>query len=155
MIRELHAETQAPRPHAELVQTNLLALILAEVTRAASLAAPTELQPSVVTEALRYIERACFAPISLAEVARAVGRSPAYLTTAVKRATGKSVGEWITTGRLAEARNRLLHTDDSVARVAEHIGYADPTHFIRVFRKAHGLTPAAWRDQQRGRGRRS
>jgi AraC family transcriptional activator of pobA len=34
--------------------------------------------------------------------------------------------------------------------IAERIGYADPTHFIRLFRRAHGCTPAAWRARQRG-----
>ena len=29
--------------------------------------------------------------------------------------------------------------------VAERVGYADATHFIRMFRREHGTTPAAWR----------
>lgn len=151
LVAELHAETRAERPHRELVQTSLLALVLAEVTRAASVAPPTNLQPSLVADALRFIERSCLAPISLADVARAVGKSPSYVTTALKQATGKSVVEWIIAGRLSEARNRLLHTDEIVEVIAERVGYADPTHFIRLFRRAHGVTPAAWRDQQRRR----
>jgi transcriptional regulator GlxA family with amidase domain len=33
--------------------------------------------------------------------------------------------------------------------IAERVGYADPTHFIRMFRRAHGATPAAWRNTRR------
>jgi AraC-like DNA-binding protein len=33
--------------------------------------------------------------------------------------------------------------------VAERVGYADVTHFIRLFRRTHGVTPAAWRAAQR------
>ncbi len=33
--------------------------------------------------------------------------------------------------------------------VAERVGYADPTHFIRLFRRHHGATPAAWRQRER------
>jgi AraC-like DNA-binding protein len=29
--------------------------------------------------------------------------------------------------------------------IAERVGYADVTHFIRLFRRVHGVTPAAWR----------
>jgi AraC-like DNA-binding protein len=29
--------------------------------------------------------------------------------------------------------------------IAERVGYADPSHFIRMFRREHGATPAAWR----------
>jgi AraC family transcriptional regulator, transcriptional activator of pobA len=151
LIVELHAETQAERAHGELVQKSLLGLVLAEVARAASLAPLTSTQPSLVAEALRYIERKCLEPISLSDVARAVGKSPSYLTTALKRATGKSVVEWIITGRLSEACNRLLHTDEMVEVIAERVGYADATHFIRLFRRVYGVTPAAWRSQQQAR----
>ena len=151
LIAELGAETQADRTHRRLVQKSLLALVLAEVTRAASVSPATNLQPSLVAEALHFIERMCLEPISLSDVARAVGKSPSYVTTALKQATGKSVVEWIIAGRLSEARNRLLHTDEIVEVIAERVGYADATHFIRLFRRAHGVTPAAWRNQQRRR----
>jgi AraC-like DNA-binding protein len=38
--------------------------------------------------------------------------------------------------------------------IAERVGYADPTHFIRMFRRQHGATPAAWRASQRRSKRR-
>lgn len=37
---------------------------------------------------------------------------------------------------------------------AERVGYADPTHFVRTFRREHGTTPAAWRAAQRRASRR-
>jgi AraC-like DNA-binding protein len=146
LCAELQRETQSLRPHAELAQRSLLALLLMEIARAAQVA---PVQENVVGEALRFIERRCLESISLRDVAAAVKRSPAYVTTALKRATGKSVGEWITAGRLAEARNRLLHTDELVDVIADRVGYADVTHFIRMFRRAHGVTPAAWRAAHR------
>jgi AraC-like DNA-binding protein len=153
LCRRLHEETTRPVVglHGTLVQKSLLALILAEVGTAASVNATTDLRPTLVGEALGFIERYCLGPISLDDVARAVRRSPAYVTHTLKRATGKSVGEWIIAGRLAEARNRLLHSDEFVEIIAERVGYADPTHFIRLFRRVHGVTPAAWRAERRGR----
>ncbi|NJK32258.1 MAG: helix-turn-helix transcriptional regulator [Deltaproteobacteria bacterium] len=47
--------------------------------------------------------------------------------------------------RMAEARRRLLHSDEMIDVIAERVGYADPTAFIRMFRREHGKTPAAWR----------
>jgi AraC family transcriptional regulator, transcriptional activator of pobA len=32
--------------------------------------------------------------------------------------------------------------------IAERVGYADSTHFIRLFRRQHGVTPTAWRTQR-------
>jgi AraC-like DNA-binding protein len=67
----------------------------------------------------------------------------------LRRATGRSAVQWIIAGRMAEARRRLLHTDEQVEIIAERVGYADPTHFIRLFRRDHNATPAAWREEHR------
>lgn len=151
LCAELHRETahRWPAAHVELVQKSLLALILTEVARASGVTSPAGLQPTLVGDALRFIERNCLLPISLRDVAAAVNKSPSYVATTVKAATGKTVVAWIIAGRLAEARNRLLHTDEMIDVIGERVGYADPTHFIRMFRRMHGATPAAWRARQR------
>ena len=131
-------QTKEPR-----AATSLLTLILNEI-RGASSSDPVA-GKGVVGESLGFIERNCLGPLTLRDVADAVGRSPAYVTTAVKRATGKTVVEWIIDGRMAEARRLLLHSGERVDAIAERVGYADPTHFIRMFRRAHGVTPAQWR----------
>lgn len=145
MIAELHEEstraTGALQAHA---QRSLLTLVLAEVARAAE-PGPETGGPPLVAQALRYIERRCLAPISLRDVAAALGRSPAYVTTAMRVATGRTAQQWIVAARLAEARRRLLASDDTVESIADRVGGLDPTHFIRLFRREHGCTPAAWR----------
>ena len=99
----------------------------------------------MVVDALRYIEKKCLGPLTLQEVAAAVHRTPAYVTTALKQATGRTAVQWIVSGRMAEARRLLLHSDEHVDVIAERVGYADATHFIRMFRREHGETPASWR----------
>ncbi|AKU90940.1 DNA-binding response regulator, AraC family [Vulgatibacter incomptus] len=136
-----------------LARRSLLNLILHDVQRAMHPQADTTLAAGVVVDALRFIERNCLQRISLREVAEAVGRSPAYVTTALSRATGLSAVEWITAGRMAEARRILLHSDEMIDVVAERVGYADSTHFIRVFQRTQGATPAAWRASTRRSGR--
>lgn len=143
MLRELSEATAHPGAHQEQRVDALLTLVLGEVSRAQSDAAPA--LASVVGEALAFIEQHCTEGISLRDVAAAVRRSPAHLTTATRQATGRSVGAWITAGRMAEARRRLLHSDERVDVIGERVGYADATHFIRIFRQNHGETPAAWR----------
>ncbi|RKH02145.1 AraC family transcriptional regulator [Corallococcus sp. CA053C] len=150
LLSELGEEARAPfHPLGEQVVRSLFSLVLAEVARSGGAWAPTDSRASLVGEALTFIERHCLESISLREVAAAVGRSPAHVTTALKQATGHSAVEWIISGRLAEARRRLLSTDERIDIIAERVGYADPTHFIRLFRRAEGLTPALWRKQHR------
>ncbi|MEP4546173.1 MAG: AraC family transcriptional regulator [Saccharospirillum sp.] len=128
------------------LKRSLLSLILAEVDRA--MLPVTVARKSLVADALDYIQRHCCEPLSLAQVAQSVHRSPAYVTDRVKQATGASVGEWIISNRLHHACSRLLHTRAPVAQIAEQVGWQDVTHFIRQFKKHMGMTPGAWRRSQ-------
>lgn len=145
-LDEVGREARGPSSTLEAVQRSLLTLILNEVQRAASTTQTVRAgRSSVVVDSLRFIERNCLRRLTLADVASAVGKSPAYVTSALSQATGRSAGEWIVSGRMAEARRLLLHSDEMVDIIAERVGYADATHFIRMFRREHGATPAAWR----------
>ena len=152
LFRELEnigLERRGPTESRDAVQRSLLTLILAEVDRASSSSGPSQATTStVVTAALRFIERNCLGPLTLNDVAAAVGHSSTYVTTALTQATGRSAVQWIVSGRMAEARRLLLHSDEMIDVIAERVGYADATHFIRMFRREHGATPAAWRAAQ-------
>lgn len=157
-LGELEAASQRRDRAGEAVQRSLLTLVLDEVDRASSAAAssgaaapspvtsssPVE-QRELIAASLRFIELHCLQPLSLGDVAAAMHRSPAHLTTVLRRATGRSAVQWIIAGRMAEARRRLRAGDEAVEHIAERVGYADATHFIRLFRREHGMTPAAWR----------
>jgi AraC-like DNA-binding protein len=39
----------------------------------------------------------------------------------------------------------LKNTTDPIAKIAEEIGFYDPCHFSRVFRKAVGVSPLSFR----------
>jgi len=89
---------------------------------------------------MRYRER-----ISLRDVARSASLTPGHLTTVVRRKTGRTVQEWITERRMAEARRMLVQTDVPVEEVGRRVGYANPGYFARHFRRAHGTSPPGWR----------
>jgi AraC-like DNA-binding protein len=124
----------------------LLRLVLVELARIeAPQSTPELVGLSLARRALTHIEAHCLQPLSLTEVAAALERSPTHVAGVVRRETGRTVGEWILEYRMAEARRRLRGTDERVDIIAERVGYADVTHFIRLFRRVHGVTPAAWR----------
>lgn len=148
LFRELEDLDQRVRERSDatfVVERSLLTLILAEVARAFTAPVGRRKSGGVVIEALRFIERNCLRPLTVKDVADAVGRRPTHVTAALTRATGRSTGWWIASGRMAEARRLLLHSDHAIDVIAERVGYADVTHFIRMFRREHGATPAAWR----------
>jgi AraC-like DNA-binding protein len=142
--QELHG---GERSRDEAVSA-LLRLVLIELERMSGPEdSPDPAGPGIARQALTHIEARALEPLSLAQVARAVGRSATHVASVVRKETGRTVGQWILEYRMAEARRRLRGTDEQVDIIAERVGYADVTHFIRLFRRAHGLTPAAWRRQ--------
>lgn len=128
----------------------LLILILTDVARLAAphLSAYTLASRPLLTRVFRFIEAHYAEPISLRHVAAAVGHARAYLTSLVRRETGRTVQAWIVERRMAEARYLLLETDQPVRLIATGVGYRYPGHFIRQFRTLHGTTPEAWRHDQ-------
>lgn len=105
--------------------------------------------PSVteLSEVFEFIEANYNKGITLCDVARAVGYSPAYLTNRVKRETGRTVNRWIIERRMAQALFLLGSTNQSVEQIATAIGYQNTCHFFRQFRQYQGTTPQAWRKQ--------
>jgi AraC-like DNA-binding protein len=99
----------------------------------------------LLADVFAVIERDHAQPLSLRDVAREVGMTPGHLTTIVRRRTGRTVQEWIIDRRMAESRRLLADTDLPVQEVARRVGIADPGYFSRLFRRAHGTSPRAWR----------
>lgn len=96
-----------------------------------------------------FIEANYNQSIRLNDVAQAVGYSPAYLTNLVQELTGYSIKQWITERRMAQARQLLRETDQSVRQISEMIGYPDVGYFTRQFRQLHGKPPQSWRNSLR------
>ena len=95
----------------------------------------------------RFIEAHYRQPISLNDVARQVGYSPAYLTNLVQSHTGRTVKQWIIERRMAQAKTLLATTTQSVRQIAESSGYSDAGYFTRQFRQFNGVSPQVWRQQ--------
>lgn len=51
--------------------------------------------------------------------------------------------------RCTVAMERLRNSDDSVAELGEYLGFAEPGSFVRSFKTWTGITPQAWREQQK------
>ncbi|MEU9397817.1 helix-turn-helix domain-containing protein [Streptomyces sp. NPDC048324] len=59
-----------------------------------------------------------------------------------------TVGRWIQRRRLEECRRDLTRSGNglTIAAVAHRWGFTNATHFSRVFRTAHGMSPREWRE---------
>ena len=67
------------------------------------------------------------------------------------KATGQTPKEYVSDFRLKKALTLLETTDDSIASIAFHCGYADVAAFNRQFKVKTGIMPSKFRDDQKNR----
>ncbi len=84
-------------------------------------------------------------PPGLAELAREAGVSPDHLTRRFRAAFGLRPGEFLRRRRIDEARRLMHETPASLADIALACGFADQSHFGRVFKRLHGVSPERFR----------
>ena len=151
LVRGIERELDKPAAAHDLMVDGLMSQFCAEIVRArpVNLSVAGSGWPEMIANALEFIEKNAAFAISLSDVAEAVARAPAHVAASMRQHTGRTVVDWITHGRMALARELLRTTDQSVTTVAEAVGYASPSHFHRTFRRAHGATPAQWRNAHR------
>ena len=68
----------------------------------------------------------------------------------VKRATGVTAGHLIRQRLLTEAKRQLVFTTEPIHEIAYSLGFSDPSHFTRFFRKQTATTPQEFRAQRGG-----
>jgi AraC family transcriptional regulator, regulatory protein of adaptative response / methylated-DNA-[protein]-cysteine methyltransferase len=101
-----------------------------------------------VTKAVKLIERA-EEPISLSELAEAVGYAPHHFQRVFTRALGVSpAGYW--RGLRAKRAAEALEESDQVTEAIYEAGYSGPSRFYADAKERLGMTPSAWRDGGRG-----
>ncbi|EHK54085.1 putative transcriptional regulator [Mesorhizobium alhagi CCNWXJ12-2] len=83
--------------------------------------------------------------IGLDELARACGLSRSHFARAFKTAVGMPPLQWLLVQRVQRAKDLLLNSALSIDQIAHHCGFADQSHFTRVFVRVVNATPGVWR----------
>jgi AraC-like DNA-binding protein len=144
----LQDELESDTMHAPAIRRGLL-MTLAHVSMRALEAAPLDSssapQPGLTAHrVLSYLRRHYSEEITLDDVARATGRSRAYLAATFKRETGQTVWEVLTAIRLEHAKALLLERQLPIHAIARAVGYANPEHFSRVFLRHERIPPSRY-----------
>ena len=84
-------------------------------------------------------------PWTMAELAAEVGLSVSHLHREFRAQLGFTPMVWLARTRAEVAASLLVQTDGPVAWVGRQVGWPDPNYFSRCFRRAHGMSPTAYR----------
>jgi AraC family transcriptional activator of pobA len=155
LCADLFEEASLAREGHRLATRGLLALIAVEVARLAASRARTgavTLAPTDATvEALRRLVEDHFRRERyIAFYAERLAMTPDRLNDHVKRAIGVTAGHLIRQRMLTEAKRQLVFTNQAITEISYDLGFSDPSHFARFFRKNTGMTPQGFRAHRGG-----
>ena len=102
----------------------------------------------LIRRAKEFLEANLSRRLLLADVARAAGASPAYLTDLFTRVEGLSLHQYLMHLRLGRALIELPHASDLTA-LALDLGFSSHSHFTFAFRRSFGSTPSVFRKRTR------
>ena len=101
------------------------------------------LRQKAVEEAVSILDQEWGAPPTITTLARRVGVNECYLKTDFREHTGLSIGEYVRKARMERALALIESNRCSVLQAATFVGYSNPSHFSRAFKRFHGYLPSS------------
>ena len=79
--------------------------------------------------------------------ARQLCITPKYLSTLIKRISGKSVSEWIDNYVIIEAKTLLKYSHMSIQEIAYYLNFPNQSFFGSYFKRNTGMSPSQYKAQ--------
>jgi AraC-like DNA-binding protein len=102
-----------------------------------------------IGKAIDVVHSSLHFDLSLKDLASEAFMSESHFSHTFKEMVGISPRKYVTRAKVLRAQELLLSTDRSVKSIAMALGYDDPHHFSRVFRRSAGQSPSYFRKNRR------
>jgi AraC family transcriptional regulator len=145
LARRAAHELEAPDDVTPLAIEAAALELVARVARSVGL----ERRPTWLGNAHAMLHDRYADPLSLIEIAEAIGIEPARLARGYRRAYGESLGTYLRRIRVNAAARLLATTDEPISQVAGEVGFADQSHLTRWFGRYLETTPGQYRGAAR------
>ncbi|MET8862762.1 AraC family transcriptional regulator [Nonomuraea sp. NPDC004580] len=147
----LAGELDEVRPGSSIALPNLLDLLLvymirAWMTQTTSGAWPSALGDPVTAAALRAMHAQPAAPWTIDRLAAEAGVSRPTLARRFTALVGRPPMGYLTWWRVIRAASLLRDTKDTLAAIAERVGYGSPYALSHAFEREFGTTPGRYRE---------
>jgi AraC family transcriptional regulator len=103
-------------------------------------------QPRWLATCLELLRGEFGRPLTVLEVASAVDVHPVHLSREFRRRFGQSMGEYVHKLRIQAACKALEQPEWPLSDIALASGFADHSHFCRVFKSRIGCSPGRFRE---------
>lgn len=148
-FEKLYSAYNGKNPYRlQILQSLLLSFLFKCKSLQQKIDASTDLMPRKKEMVFRFqnlVNNCYIRKKQVADYAQLLHVSPNTLNQYVKDTLGKTAKEVISEKIVQEAVKQLRYTTEDISEVAYSLGYEEPTHFIRFFRKHTSTTPGEYR----------
>lgn len=102
-----------------------------------------------ITQVVQYIRKHYQQPLNLAALAEEFHFNPVYLSRLIKKKSGHTFTELLTSTRMYHAARLLRDTVLKNGEICTRIGMGDERYFSQVFLRTYGVSPQQYRKQHR------
>jgi AraC family transcriptional regulator len=138
IFREFHQPDSLSPLMVESLATELLVLFSRDT-------ATRNEKPFFIRKVVKYIDENFSEPVSLSELAAIANVSSEHLVREFKKVFKVTIGEYIRNKRVNKACELLRYSGKEISEISFDLGFADNSHFTRVFKQATGYTPLTYR----------
>lgn len=74
--------------------------------------------------------------------------STRYMSTLIRKTSGKSAKKWIDDAIVTRIKIELRHTTKPLIQISDELAFANPSFFSKYFKRMTGMTPLEYRNHQ-------
>jgi len=102
-----------------------------------------------IEKIVNYIQKNYDQDLSLEQFSELTGLHPSYISSLFKHEVGMPFLQYLQEYRMEKAKELIAkHPSLPIQTVASQVGYENPQHFMKVFKKAVGCTPGEFREKR-------
>ena len=151
-VLHMYAQQSDGKPYCDSIIASYLSLIFAYLLQnyqdTTELLVSDSVQHTKMLDIMTYVFEN-YQHITLQETAKHFFFSVPYLSTLIRKNTGKTFSELLQDYKLQQASEILKVKDTKLDELCETVGYRNTTRFIQSFKKKYGITPGQYRKKYR------
>lgn len=143
LTMRLYREFKQTDDASALAIEGLLLEVLAALARTAAPSAKEA--PPWLRHVEAYVQEHYDRSVSLSTLAAVVGVHPSHLARVFRAHYDCTLGAYLRRVRIERARRQIIEGSAPLAEIALRVGFADQSHFSRIFKRHTGMTPSEFR----------
>ena len=102
----------------------------------------------LIKRTMQYVDAYYSEPLSVKSLSEKFNANSSYMGELFREETGIFFSDYLNRIRIRKSRSLLLNTNLKTYEIAQRVGYASTSYFIKIFNEIQGMTPTKYRHQK-------